>query len=244
MAGNNIPSDEDTPGAELRKHKNQLIQSQRENEALKKQLQELQSATVGHSSNSGTTGDLNSKKKQSDKSLSKKGRKRVYVIESSDSNSQSDSSCLRSSVSDKSDSESGDKPKKKKIKRSKTVISRSTNNIETPTMKSGMKYPDWVHWVNVWQHSIKIPKKDQAMLLLQALPIQSERFGNIQKLVTDNLGIEENIKCSKGVENIIRELDKLYKEEEFPALITFMRKWEPCHKKLVRLRYFFKKSSV
>ena len=86
---------------------------------------------------------------------------------------------------------------KKAVKRSKTVISRSTNNVETPTMKAGMKYCDWVHWVHVWQHSIKIPKKEQAMLLLQALPLQTERFGNLQKLVADNLGIEAKIKCRK-----------------------------------------------
>ena len=48
-------------------------------------------------------------------------------------------------------------------------------------MKPGMKYHDWAHWVNVCQHSVKIPKKEQAMLLLQSLPIQTEKFGNIQK---------------------------------------------------------------
>ena len=106
-------------------------------------------------------------------------------------------------------------------------------------MKTGMKYTDWVHWVHVWQHSVKISKKEQAMLLLQALPLQTERFGNLQKLVADNLGIEKNIKCSNGVENIVKELDKLYKEEEFPALITFMRKWEGLTQKTGQIEIFF-----
>ena len=80
------------------------------------------------------------------------------------------------------------------------------------------------------------------MLLLQALPLQTDRFGNLQKLVADNLGIETNIKCSKGVENIIKELDKLYKEEEFPALITFVRKWEQLVQKTGQIEVFFSAS--
>ena len=77
------------------------------------------------------------------------------------------------------------------------------------------------------------------MLLLQALPLQTERFGNLQKLVADNLGIEDKIKCREGVENIIKELDKLYKEEEFPALITFMRKWEKLTQKPGQVEMYF-----
>ena len=215
MADN--PGD-DTPDTRLRK-------SKEENEALRKQLTELQALKSVQGSNSENSAKRKSKKKHSARSPVKKKKKRIYILDSSDSDTQSDTYDSDSSVPEKSDSTvSPNQNKKTKIKKSKTVISRSTNNIETPTMKPGMKYPDWVHWVNVWQHSIKIPKKEQAMLLLQALPIQTEKFGNIQKLVADNLGIERNIKCSRGVENIIKELDKLYKKEEFPALITFMRK--------------------
>ena len=50
------------------------------------------------------------------------------------------------------------------------------------------------------------------MLLLQALTLQTERFRNLKKLVADILGIEVNLKFKDGVENIIKELDKLYKE--------------------------------
>ena len=208
---------EDTPNSKLKKQNDELVQSQKENEDLRKQIRELQS------SRKSKTGAVRSPKT--------KRKKRVMVIDSSDSDC-TDSSSSTSSVVELSDGKS-------KVKRSKTVISRSTNNVETPTMKSGIKYSDWVHWVRVWQHSVKISRKEQAMLLLQALPLQTERFGNLQKLVADNLGIEANIKCKEGVENIIKELDKLFKEEEFPALITFMRKWETLAQKQGQIEVFF-----
>ena len=125
---------EDTPNSKLKKQNDELVQSQKENEDLRKQIRELQS------SRKSKTGAVRSPKT--------KRKKRVMVIDSSDSDC-TDSSSSTSSVVEFSDGKS-------KVKRSKTVISRSTNNVETPTMKSGMKYSDWVHWVRVWQHSIKI----------------------------------------------------------------------------------------
>ena len=222
-------SAEDSPNTKISKQRTKLLESQKENEALKKQLEEMQA--LNSEGGSGLRSDLSKKpkKKRSSKSTPKKKRRRI--ITSSDSDTFSDSSTVSS--------DNTAEGKKSKVKKSKTIISRSTNNVETPTMKSGMKYSDWVHWVHVWQHSVKISKKEQAMLLLQALPLQTERFGNLQKLVADNLGIEKNIKCSNGVENIVKELDKLYKEEEFPALITFMRKWEGLTQKTGQIEIFF-----
>ena len=109
-----------------------IVQSQKENEDLRKQIRELQSS---RKSKTGAVRYLKTKRK-----------KRVMVIDSSDSDC-TDSSSSTSSVVELSDGKS-------KVKRSKTVISRSTNNVETPTMKSGIKYSDWVHWVRVWQHSV------------------------------------------------------------------------------------------
>ena len=235
MGDNDKSSDADTPNSKLSKQKTKLLQSQKENEALRKQLEEIQTGKAASGSKSEKPNTKKNKKKAS--GSPKKKRKRVFIIDSSDSDFNSDSSGSVESVAEQSSDDS--KNKKVKTKHSKTVISRSTNNVETPTMKQGMKYPDWVHWVHVWQHSVKIPKREQAMLLLQALPLHTERFGNLQKLVADNLGIEANIKCSKGVENIIKELDKLYKEEEFPALITFMRKWESLTQKTGQIEVFF-----
>ena len=222
MAGNEVSSSEETPNTKVKNQKSKLQQSQKENETLRKQLEELQSLSSNASS------------KTKAKSPKKK-RRRVFVLSSS-SGSETNADSADSSDTDVTEETAR---KKKKVKRSRTIISRSTNSVETPTMKTGMKYADWVHWVHVWQHSIQIPKKEQAMLLLQALPLHTERFGNLQKLVADNLGIEENIKCRKGMENIIQELDKLYKEEEFPALVTFMKKWEQITQKPGQIEVYF-----
>ena len=78
----------------------------------------------------------------------------MFVLDSS-----SDSKA--SSLISETDQEDSSEKSKKYSKRSKTVISRSSSIVETPTMKSGMKYADWVHWVQVWQHFAKLPKKDQ-----------------------------------------------------------------------------------
>ena len=227
MAGDEVSSSEESPNTRVEKQKTKLLQSQKENETLKKQLEDLQSLK------SNASGKRNKKKKASESP--KKKRRKIFLISSS-TESESDSDSDGSTTDTVADE---NVKKKTKVKKSKTVVSRSTNSIETPTMKTGMKYADWVHWVHIWQHSVKVSKKEQAMLLLQALPLHTERFGNLQKLVSDNLGIETNIKCRQGVENIIRELDKLYKEEEFPALITFMRKWEQISQKPGQIEIYF-----
>ena len=43
MAGNEVSSAEETPNTKAKKHKTKLQQSQKENETLRKQLEELQS---------------------------------------------------------------------------------------------------------------------------------------------------------------------------------------------------------
>ena len=128
---------EDTPNTKLQKQQTRLLQSQQENDNLKKQIEELQFKK-------------HKKKKSSKDSSPKKKRRRVIIVSSSDTDTgdNSDSSSSSSNLEE-------DTTTKKDGKRSKTIISRSTNSVETPTMKSGMKYTDWVHWVTVWQHSVK-----------------------------------------------------------------------------------------
>ena len=116
-------STEDSPSQRLKKQETRLLQSQKENESLRKQLEDIKSKKKNKKAK---------KNKSPSKSPVKKKRRRIVILSSSDTGSNSDTSGSTSEEEQQSDSE---KPKKA-VRHSKTVISRSTNNMETPNYEN------------------------------------------------------------------------------------------------------------
>ena len=71
----------------------------------------------------------------------------------------------------------------------------------TPTMSVGMSFSKYKYSVETWQRLVLVPKRDQAILLVNSLP-DNDYYGGLKDIVVKNIGWSA-IQCEQGVENVL-----------------------------------------
>ena len=92
-------------------------------------------------------------------------------------------------------------------------------------MSPTISYKSYVHSIEIWQNSVKIPLKDQAMILINGLPQKTDRFGDLRALMVTNIGYD-TLKSDTGVESLVKELDKLFKPNTFTSIVNWLKNFE------------------
>ena len=98
-----------------------------------------------------------------------------------------------------------------------------TQKANTPTMSIEMSFSKYKFSVETWQRLVDIPKKDQAVLLVNSLP-DDDYYGGLKEIVVKNIGWSA-IQCEQGVENVLAELDKTIRSLNFVRLMKWEKKW-------------------
>ena len=92
-----------------------------------------------------------------------------------------------------------------------------SSNKTPPLLTKSKSYEDYKKKLSIWSKITSIPKKDQGGAIL--LTLENEAEDKVLELD------ENDIICDQGVENIIKQLDKIYKKnetlEKFEALDSF-----------------------
>lgn len=92
-----------------------------------------------------------------------------------------------------------------------------SSNKTPPLLTKSKSYADYIKKLSIWSKITSIPKKDQGGAIL--LTLENEAEDKVLELD------ENDIICEQGVENIIKQLDKIYKKnetlEKFEALDKF-----------------------
>ena len=91
------------------------------------------------------------------------------------------------------------------------------SNKTPPLLSKSKNYQDYIKKINIWSKITSIAKKDQGGAIL--LTLENEAEDKVLELD------ENDIICENGVDNIIKQLDKIYKNnetlEKFEALDNF-----------------------
>ena len=98
-----------------------------------------------------------------------------------------------------------------------------TQKANTPTMSVGMSFSKYKFSIESWQRVVDIPKKDQAVLLVNSLP-DNDYYGRLIEIVAKNIGWSA-IQCEQGIENVLAELDKIIRSPNFVRLMQWEKKW-------------------
>lgn len=94
---------------------------------------------------------------------------------------------------------------------------------KSPTMSVGMSFSKYKFSVETWQRLVLVPKKDQAILLVNSLP-DDDYYGGLKEIVVKNIGWSA-IQCEQGVENVLADLEKTIRSANFVRLMKWEKKW-------------------
>ena len=94
---------------------------------------------------------------------------------------------------------------------------------KTPTMSVGMSFSKYKYSVESWQRMVLIPKRDQAILLVNSLP-DNDYYGGLKDIIVKNIGWSA-IQCEQGVENVLAEIDKTIRSADFVRLMKWEKRW-------------------
>ena len=94
---------------------------------------------------------------------------------------------------------------------------------KTPTMSVGMSFSKYKYSVESWQRMVLVPKRDQAILLVNSLP-DNDYYGGLKDIIVKNIGWSA-IQCEQGVENVLAEIDKTIRSADFVRLMKWEKRW-------------------
>ena len=84
-------------------------------------------------------------------------------------------------------------------------LTKMSSNKTPPLLTKSKSYEDYKKKLSIWSKITSIPKKDQGGAIL--LTLEKEAEDKVLELD------ENDIICDQGVENIIKQLDKIYKKK-------------------------------